>query len=131
MLRYLLAAAIVSAVTFQALPALAGGCGDTQPPSPATNIPTGIRFTNGTQYAMRIYWADFDGQLKEYALVQPEETVGFDTYVHHRWYAELYTPIDTACAGPISAPDTETCDMRFVFNEDTGEILMDGGYCDN
>ncbi|MCM5555391.1 hypothetical protein [Pleomorphomonas sp. NRK KF1] len=101
-----------------------------KPPSPETNIPTGVRFTNDTNSMVRIYWSDFDGQLKDYGLVQPQETVGFQTYVHHRWYAELYMSDEALCAGPISAPDTETCDMRLMFDGERGMIDMDGGYCD-
>ncbi len=123
-------AVIVSMLTLSALPAAAGGCGAIQPPSPGTNIPTGIRFTNDSHYAMRIYWADFKGRLKEYALVQPDETAGFKTYVHHRWYVELYTPDDAICAGPISAPDTEECEMRVLFDDNGQQIGLDGGYCD-
>ncbi|WP_079403082.1 hypothetical protein [Rhodopseudomonas palustris] len=130
MTRSLFGAVVFSILAFQASIASAGGCGDMKPPSPATNIPTGVRFTNDTQYTVRIYWTDFDGQLRDYGLVQPDESVGFKTYVHHRWYAELYMSDEALCAGPISAPDTETCDMRLMFDGERGMIDMDGGYCD-
>ena len=130
MTKSLFGAVVFSILAFQVSFASAGGCGDMKPSSPTTNIATGVRFTNDTPYTVRIYWADFDGQLKDYGLVQPEKSVGFKTYVHHRWYAELYMPDEALCSGPISAPDTETCVMRLMFDGERGMIDMDGGYCD-
>lgn len=128
--KAVLTAFAASCLLAHVLPAAAGGCGDFAVPSPASYIPSGVRFHNDSHYAFRIYWADFKGNLKDYGLVQPDETAGFATYVHHRWFIEVYTPDGAHCAGPVSAPDTEECDMRISYDDFDQAIGMDGGYCD-
>jgi len=130
MARLLAGAVIASLLAIQATPVLADGCGGIQVPSPQSYIPTGIKFYNDTHYAMRVYWSDFKGNLKEYGLLQPDETAGFKTYSNHRWFVEVYTPDGDYCAGPIAAPDTEQCDMRILFDDNEQLVGMDGGYCD-
>ncbi|SMD08418.1 hypothetical protein [Rhizobium sp. RU36D] len=128
--RLLLNAVALTMLMLPASPSQADECLAGATSSPETNIPTGIRFHNDTAYAFRVYWADFKGQLREYALVQPGEEPGFKTYVHHRWFVEIFTPAGTFCAGPVSAPDTETCDMRVLFDNHDPSVGLDGGYCD-
>ncbi len=129
-IKLALSACLTALLLLPAGPLKAEDCEAGIAQSPETNIPTGIRFHNDTAYAFRVYWADFEGNLREYALVQPGEESGFQTYVHHRWFVEVYTPDGSYCAGPVSAPDTETCDMRVLFDNHDPSVGLDGGYCD-
>ncbi|WP_165220035.1 hypothetical protein [Affinirhizobium pseudoryzae] len=103
-------------------------CGIEQPASPKTRQKASIRFTNDTMFAYRIYWANFDGVLAEYALAQPDEHNGFDTYAGHEWYVEIYTPNGSVCLGPIAAPAGRKCDMHIV-DDGTGEFGLEGRGC--
>jgi hypothetical protein len=102
-------------------------CEAAHDPAPASNLGTKIAFYNDTTFAMRLYWIDFDGFLKEYGLIQPDESTAFDTYVGHQWLVEAYTPDGAECLGPISASDQSGCDMHILYDNGFG---YDGGACE-
>lgn len=103
-------------------------CGIEQPASPKTRQKASIRFTNDTMFAYRIYWSNFDGVLAEYAIAQPDETNGYDTYAGHDWYIEVYTPQGSVCLGPVAAPAGRKCDAHVV-DDGTGEFHLEGRGC--
>jgi VHL beta domain len=108
--------------------AQAAACEEAHDPSPASDQPTGIVFHNETSYATQIYWIDFDGFLKEYGLVQPGESVSYNTYIGHQWLVELYASEDrTECFGPIVPRESESCQARILWDNGIG---IDAGYCD-
>lgn len=108
--------------------AQAAACEEAHDPSPASDQATGIVFHNETSYATRIYWIDFDGFLKEYGLVQPGESISYDTYIGHQWMVELYASEDrTECLGPIIPRESESCQARILWDDGIG---IDAGYCD-
>lgn len=128
------AAALLLAFGLGCTPAMAQGAGDAcgieQPASPGTNDAASISFQNETPYAYRIYWANFDGVLAEFALSQPFESHSFDTYADHAWYVEIYVPDGSVCLGPVAAPAGGSCEMRVVFDEGEGTFGLDGSGCD-
>lgn len=78
----------------------------------------GIVFRNESTYAMSVLWSDFDGTLVEYALLQPFEETGYDTYLSHLWFVEVHTPEGPACLGPIEAAGSGTCDVTILGDAD-------------
>lgn len=127
------AGALLVALCLSGTPALAQGSGDAcgieQPASPGSNEGASISFRNETPYAYRIYWANFDGVLAEFAMSQPFENHGFDTYADHAWYIEIYVPDGSVCLGPVAAPAGGSCEMRVVFDEGEGTFGLDGSGC--
>ncbi len=114
--------------TLTAAPVWAAGCEPSQDPSPASHAPTGIHFYNDTAYAMRVFWAGFDGFLQAGgSWIQPGEKLSFDTYVGHAWFVEVNTPDGAVCSGPIRANGADACHMHILYDNGIG---YDAGFCD-
>lgn len=108
--------------------AQAAACEEAHDPSPASEDATGIAFHNDTPFAARVFWIGFDGFLEEYGLIQPGESLQYDTYIGHQWMVELYASEErTECLGPIVPRDRESCQARILWDDGIG---IDAGYCD-
>ncbi|MBU1174929.1 MAG: hypothetical protein KKH72_05955 [Alphaproteobacteria bacterium] len=116
----------LAAIALAAPAAFADECELSTFPSPQSEDQTRIGFYNSTQYAVQLYWADFDGFLADYGLLQPEEEVVFDTYIGHQWYVEVLTEEAPFCAGPIAPFDYEPCNVRIWYD---GEPGFDADLC--
>ena len=120
-------AALAAALSGVTVPGQAQECERFQDPSPASRTSAQITFFNDSQYAVRVMWADFNGRMKSYRLVQPEERADFSTYVGHLWHLEMYTPSGAECFGPITAIDNDPCYVHVLY---LGGIGIDAGHCD-
>ncbi len=121
-------ACLFAGVTLGAARAQAEACEEAHDPSPASDQATGIVFHNETSSAARVYWIGFDGFLEDYGLVQPGESLSYETYIGHQWMVELYASEErTECFGPIIPRDRESCQARILWNDGIG---LDAGYCD-
>jgi hypothetical protein len=104
------------------------GCEPSQDPSPPSDVSSGINFYNETQFALRVFWSDFEGFLSPQSdWVQPGEAVSFNSFVGHAWFIEVNTPEGAICAGPIRPNGPEFCQMRVLYD---GGIGYDAGFCD-
>lgn len=65
--------------------ALATSSGRNSLKSTEGNVQTEIDFTNSMNEPVAIYWIDYDGNEKFYALLQPEERYTQHTFVTHPW----------------------------------------------
>lgn len=118
---------LFGAFAFGGSKAQAAACEPAHDPSPASDQSTGIVFHNDTSYAARIYWIGFDGFLEDYGLVQPGDSLSYDTYIGHQWMVELYASEErTECLGPIIPRDSESCQARILWDDGIG---IDAGYC--
>jgi hypothetical protein len=52
-----------------------------------SNQPAKLRFVNESDAAIVIQWIDFNGSLKEYAVLQPGAELTQDTFLTHPWIA--------------------------------------------
>lgn len=119
---------LVASMAIGSSKAQAAACEEAHDPSPASDEATGIVFHNETSYAARIFWIGFDGFLEEYGLVQPGESISYDTFIGHQWMVELYASEErTECLGPIIPRDRESCQARILWDDGIG---IDAGYCD-
>ncbi len=90
---------------------------------------TAISFKNDTQFPIRIYWSDFHAVLKPMGkAVAPGETVGFKTYIDHRWYVTMTTPQGQFCEGPIAVVTRAKCAMSIAYGN--GLELSGGDSCE-
>lgn len=114
----LMLAGLASATLGLAIPARADRCEVSQDPSPPSQSKARIVFHNESQYAVRLYWSDFDGFLKAMGnWVQPGEDRWFTTYAGHAWFVEMNTPEGRFCRGPVSATSNSTCDVRVLYDD--------------
>lgn len=111
-------AALVPAALVLATPARADRCEVSQDPSPPSQSEARIVFRNESQFALRLYWSDFDGFLTPMgAWVQPGENRWFTTYAGHAWFVEMNTPEGRFCRGPVSATSRRTCNVRVLYDD--------------
>lgn len=112
------------AVLLAGEPAAASGCGTRKHPSLESDEARGITFFNETPYRVRLFWSDFDGNLSEYATLEPYTDLSFDTYFGHDWYVEAHTDRGTSeCLGPFSANfRANWCDVDILY-EDPSDIF--------
>jgi len=114
----IMVAGLVSATLVLATPARADRCEVSQDPSPPSQSEARIVFRNESQFALRLYWSDFDGFLTPMgAWVQPGEDRWFATYAGHAWFVEMNTPEGRLCRGPVSATSRRTCDVRVLYDD--------------
>ena len=106
----------LAAFCLASTPLLADTCTPDVDPSPASEDQTAISFYNSTAYAVELYWANLDGTLVEYGLLQPGEENSYNTYIGHQWYVEVLTENGAYCAGPIAPYDYDACNARVWFD---------------
>jgi hypothetical protein len=51
------------------------------------SVPATLTFINASQFTIRLEWADYGGELKEYATVEPGQSHRQPTYISHPWVA--------------------------------------------
>lgn len=96
-------------------------------PSPASTETATITVFNDTSYRVAVYWADFDGVMKQYSLLEPDQKAEFQTYAGHNWLVETQSEPEADCFGPITMEAGDDCVVRVLY--DGGIGVNTGGGC--
>jgi hypothetical protein len=57
--------------------------------SPSSSDNVSITFENSFPRPVRVYWVDFEGELKNYGTIPPKGDISISTFAGHQWVLDF------------------------------------------